>query len=163
MLFKPVVTTSYAVLVGVVWYFAVPLSVADDTIASELQRCGSIDDGSLRLACYDMLSGRQGMAQESPVTPAEPSLDNLGSESLPRDKKDEVETLAIQARVTRCAKNSLKKYFFYFENGQVWKQVSGKRLYFKNCDFNVTITKDYFGYKMQQEGEKARIRISRVK
>jgi len=58
---------------------------------------------------------------------------------------------------------SKKKYAFYLEGGQVWKQVGDKRLYFKDCDFNVTISKDFFGYKMQREGEKSRFRVSRLR
>ena len=67
------------------------------------------------------------------------------------------------ARVTKCVKNASKKFVFYFENGQVWKQVSDKRVFFRNCDFNVTITKDYFAYKMLQDEKKRPIRISRLK
>jgi len=69
----------------------------------------------------------------------------------------------VRARVTRCEKDARKKYYFVFENGQVWKQVSDKRLSYKQCDFEVTITKDFFGYKMQPDGEDRRVSIARVK
>jgi hypothetical protein len=137
------------------------ISVAEDVAANELQHCSSIDDDSLRLACYDKPSGRQASNPIPPVAPPEPTIEDIGSESLPRASKDKA--LAIEARVTSCKKNSLEKYLFYFDNGQVWKQVSDKRVYFKDCDFNVIISKDFFGYKMQQEGEERRIRISRIK
>ena len=65
--------------------------------------------------------------------------------------------------MTRCEKDSRKKFFFYLEGGQVWKQVSDKKLYFRDCNFDVTISKDFFGYKMQRVGEKSRFRVSRVR
>lgn len=158
---KPVTTTWCAILVGIVSCGVPWTSVAEDVAADELQRCSSIDGGSLRLACYDRLTGRQASAPILAAAPPELTSDDLGSESLPRASKDKA--LAIEARVTSCKKNSLEKYLFYFDNGQVWKQVSDKRVYFKDCDFNVIISKDFFGYKMQQEGEERRIRISRIK
>ena len=51
----------------------------------------------------------------------------------------------------------------FFSNGQVWKQSKNDRVHFRDCNFDVTITKDFFGYKMQQEGENRRIRIKRLK
>ena len=45
----------------------------------------------------------------------------------------------------------------------MWKQANDKRLYFRDCQFDVTITKDFFGYKMQQVGEKKRVRIKRMR
>lgn len=160
---QPLTKASCVFLVGMISCGVPSMSIADDITAGELQHCSAIDDSSLRLACYDRLSGRQESAPIAPAARPEPTADDFGSESLPRDRKDNDEKLAIEVRVTRCTKNSRKKYFFYFDNGQVWKQASDKRLYFRDCDFNVTITKDYFGYKMQQEGEKRRIRISRIK
>jgi hypothetical protein len=90
------------------------------------------------------------------------TLDDLGSETLPRGSRDEDEKLEVRATVSRCERDFRKKYRFYFDNGQIWKQTSDKRPYFRACDFDVTITKDFFGYKMKVDGEKRQIRISRV-
>ena len=88
----------------------------------------------------------------------------LGAESLGRKEDKKEEPTAVTARVTKCTKGaSNKKYVFYLEGGQVWKQVSDRRLYFRECDFNVTISKDFFGYKMQREGEKPKFRVSRIR
>ncbi len=74
------------------------------------------------------------------------------------------EQVEVQARVVRCTRDSRRRYYyFYFENGQIWKQKSDRRLRYKECDFNVTITKDFFGYRMVPEGETGKIRIARVK
>jgi hypothetical protein len=91
------------------------------------------------------------------------TLDDLGSETLPRSSRDDAEKLEVRATVSRCEKDYRKKYLFHFDNGQIWKQMNDKRLSFKECNFDVTITKDFFGYKMQIDGEKSRIRIARVK
>lgn len=91
------------------------------------------------------------------------TLGDLGSETLPRGSRDEAEKLEVRATVSRCEKDFRKKYLFYFENGQIWKQTSDKRLYFKECSFDVTITKDFFGYKMKADNNKRQIRISRVR
>lgn len=91
------------------------------------------------------------------------TLDDLGSETLPMSARKEVEKLEVRAKVSRCKKDYRKKYLFYFDNDQIWKQTSDKKLYFKDCNFDVTITQDFFGYKMQADGEKRRIRITRVK
>lgn len=140
------------------------LLFAEDDILNELRVCAAIDGDSSRVACYDKLGGYQ-----EPASPTADELtavppDELGSESLGRKKDKKEEPKAFVARVIKCAEGAnKKKYVFYLEDGQVWKQISDKRLHFKDCDFNVTISKDFFGYKMQQEGEKVRFRVSRVR
>ncbi len=97
----------------------------------------------------------------APVAPK--TLDDIDAETVPRSTTDEQDELLVRARVTRCEKDARKKYYFVFDNGQVWKQVSDKRLRYRECEFDVTITKDFFGYKMQVDGEKGRVRIDRIK
>lgn len=89
-------------------------------------------------------------------------LATLGEEQI-GERKSESEKLELTARVVGCKKDDFRRYYFYFENGQVWKQKSERRLTYKECDFNITITRDFFGYKMLPEGETRRIRIARVK
>ncbi|MCH9005523.1 MAG: hypothetical protein IH838_09565 [Proteobacteria bacterium] len=144
------------------------ISLADDSVVEELQRCAAVDEASSRLACYDHVSGRQDpVSVPAPATasaPVEPLPDELGSESLNREDDEEEEPTSVVARVTKCTKDITKKrYIFYLDSGQVWKQVSDKHLYFKDCGFSVTISKDFFGYKMQQEGEKSKFRVSRLR
>jgi hypothetical protein len=98
------------------------------------------------------------------VAPSEePSMnDSMGGykyEKKPLDHPDN----DISTRIVQCQQNLDKAWYFKFENGQVWKQVDGKTRHFKNCDFAVVVSKDGLGYKMQVEGEGAKIRISRRK
>jgi len=159
-------------------------SRADDALLEEMRRCATIPASMERLACFDEAIGPpdpaaqaaapepaakaiEETAPEEDRQPAAPpategSLDDLGAKPL-LEPDDGSEKLAIRARVTRCEKDARKKYYFVFDNGQVWKQVSDRRLSYKQCDFEVTITKDFFGYKMQPDGEKRRVSIARVK
>jgi hypothetical protein len=166
--------------------FATLMARADDGIFDELRSCKSIEDASARVACYDDLSDRQIPEPTAPGTSLDPSialpsveksavkplavepssnkpLADPSPEAVRGDNDDRYETATIRGTVTKCRQDDNKKYYFYFENGQVWKQSDRKRLKFKDCDFSVTITKDFFGSKMQQDGEDRRIRITRVK
>jgi len=161
---KALFRARYAVLVSVVFLNAPQLTWSADGSSDELQRCRSIEDAPARLACYDKDNEEQVPEQLSQPAPAEPppakSLDDLGSETLGRD---DAEKLEVRAVLTECTKNAQDRYYFHFENGQVWKQKSGKRPNIKDCEFGVTITKDFLGYKMKRDGKKGAIRISRVK
>ncbi len=154
------ILNSTFVVIGVLLIFP-GAALADDDIVAGLEHCKTIDDENLRLSCYDKLGGREAavvMAAPVAIPP-----DNLGKEAIPGEKKKKQKVEPVNARVMRCTKDPYKKYHFYLEGGQVWKQVSDKKLNFEDCDFNVSITKDFFGYKMQQEGEKSRFRVSRVR
>ena len=90
-------------------------------------------------------------------------LADPNTETVRENTDDRYETVSIRATVTKCRQDGNKKYYFYLENGQVWKQSDRKRLKYEDCNFDVTIIKDFFGSKMQQDGEDRRIRITRVK
>ncbi|MDJ0710214.1 MAG: hypothetical protein QNJ14_07495 [Woeseiaceae bacterium] len=159
-------------------------------LADALENCRALDDDAARLACYDALVPAAGPAEEATVAqvpteiaavpPAQnttvttetpetaaalPSVPaDLGAESLPRNPDNaDKEKESFSATVTRCGESVDGRYLFYFDNGQVWKQSKDNRLHFRDCQFDVTITKDFFGYKMQQVGEKKRIRIRRMR
>jgi pyruvate/2-oxoglutarate dehydrogenase complex dihydrolipoamide acyltransferase (E2) component len=100
------------------------------------------------------------IAKEVPAAAPAPLDDEIGKESLGRDEKDE---LIVHGTVVRCAKDATKKYLFYFDNGQVWKQKDNTNIRWKECAFDVTITKDFFGYRMTPVGETRRVRIARLK
>jgi hypothetical protein len=138
-------------------------AVADE---SALHRCGAIEDATSRLECYDEVAKRASAPQqpvEAPKQPVEsaPVKDKPETAKKVDEEGERDETFA--ATVTRCEEAYDGKYFFFFDNGQVWKQVKADRERYRDCDFNVTVTRDWFGYKMQRDGKKRRIRISRVK
>lgn len=159
---------------GLVGTGAIPADIAgaEEILSDELMQCSLIEDSSERLDCFDNFVGPHARAETvqpeiaqaaTSETQIQKAPDDLGAETLPLGARGDVEDLVVRAVVTSCEKNSLGKYFFYFDNGHVWKQVNDKRLGFTNCEFDVTITKDFFGYKMQRVGDNSKIRVARVK
>jgi len=156
-----------------------------DTEAESMLRCAALEEDAARLACFDQLlsqpSPQDADSAESPapVTPAPPRPatvdatpsavppeepapavlnDDIGRETLgPKDG----EQLMVRGRIVSCRKDRNSKYVFYFDNGQVWRQKDNKNVTWKECDFEVTISKDIFGYRMIRDGDKKQIRIGR--
>jgi len=147
---------------------AVPSIAAADE--SALQRCGKIEDAASRLECYDEIA-QQTTAQQQPVDKEGPNDKVSPQEESPEEPspdkeksgEEDPDTESFTTTVTRCEKSYDGKYLFFFENGQVWKQVKTDRERYQNCNFTVTVTRDWFGYKMQRDDNDRRIRISRVK
>ena len=168
---------------------ALPMaSPAEDIVAPDFRACGRIIEASERLACYDAISREHDEEQATvpaalPATPEEPQEEvadendavadpreqerfvplthDIGDGDLKRRKSEEPKT--IRAQVTKCQLGATGKYYFYFDNGQVWRQTDDRRQEYVDCDFSVTIKKDMFGYKMQPEIEGRPIRIKRIK
>ena len=134
--------------------------------SGDLAQCAQLEDADARLACYDEITGKS-IEKEPTGTapPAEPMplTQDVGEEQLAGDSKSKREPAVFHGRVTECKKDSTNKLYFYFDNGQVWKQRSDARASFRECDFPVTITKDVFGYKMQIEGDGKKIRVGRIR
>jgi hypothetical protein len=86
--------------------------------------------------------------------------DKVGRETLGPKKGEEV---LVRGRIVSCREDLTGKYVFYFENGQVWRQKGNSRVRWKECDFEVTISKDFFGYKMVRDGDDRKVRIARDK
>lgn len=153
--------------------------------AAELARCSTIEDGAERLACYDAASGKNEPAPEPALEPApepatEPLLvapveeaatqddiavltDEVGQEQLDRDEPQDEERTMVRGTVTSCERDPSGRYYFVFDNGQVWKQKDSDRLAFRDCRFDVSIERDFFGYRMRIEGQGKDIRISRIR
>jgi hypothetical protein len=155
------------------------LAVSSGSFAVEIDtaailECRSMQDDASRLACYDSIElpplpsagnveaeaplvAKPG-AKEPPVAEPEELDDAIGQETLSREE----EKLAVRGHVVSCRPDATGKYLFYFGNGQIWQQKDNKRIRWKKCEFDVTISKDFFGYKMLPDGEKQKIRIARV-
>ncbi len=86
--------------------------------------------------------------------------DEVGKETV---KNRERETLLVKGRVVRCEKGRSGKYLFHFENGQIWRQKDSKRMSYRDCDFQVTISKDVFGYTLVRDGHDRVYRIERLR
>ena len=140
---------------------------------ADLERCAKLEDPQARLECYDAASKRQRSAAQpapaaatpGPDDPREPAQaaplsDAVGEEQL--QPKEAVEG-PVRGKLTDCREGPTGKWYFYFDNGQVWEQRDSDRLRFNECKFEVTISKDFFGYKMELPDSDNKIRIARVK
>ncbi len=140
---------------------------AEDT-SEALKACATMTDPQARLACYDELGQRalqekpaaEPPQQEETVQPVTETAPAPVAQPLP-DELGESGNTQYVGSITSCKQGHYGDWYFFFDNGQVWKAVSNRRLRFKECDFNVTISKDAFGYKMQIDGEKKSIRVRR--
>lgn len=112
-----------------------------------------------------------------PATPAEPAApvavastaptdvvplsDDVGKTSAPGEKSNSPK---YATKVSKCTENPQSgQYYFYFDNGQVWKQSKYRKLRWRECEFDVTIEKSAFGYDMYIPEKDRTIRVSRVR
>ncbi len=95
----------------------------------------------------------------------EPISDDIGSERIQSDReRAETERQKYAARVTRCDEHERSgQYYFFFENGQVWKQANYQRLYWRDCEFDVTISKGKLGYDMHVPEKDRTVRVARIR
>ena len=134
--------------------------------SSDMDGCAELENAEARLACYDEVTGQSNSSPpdtEAAEKEPNPLTEEVGQEQLDSKDKPDQEPEAFAGRVTDCRQNADGKWYFYFANGQVWKERNSGKQRFKDCDFSVTITKDAFGYKMQIDGEGKKIRIGRVR
>jgi len=160
-------------------------SVFASDLEADFLRCVKTEHRPERIACYeslgaDLLLKKKGIGsnEDSKVNVAV-SVDDIENSNdevtiIPTDlggksfknhsegKKERAQVLA-QGKVTSCKKAVDGKWFFTFENGQIWKQVGSSRRYYRNCDFLVKIKKDGIGYKLQVDGDKRIVRIKRYR
>lgn len=134
----------------------------------QLAECRALEDDVERLACYDRVVSGTDASPEVAATSAAgsstvPLDDEIGKESLGFGAQGNEDKPVVLGRVVDCEGDSRSKYLFYFDNGQVWKQTTSARIRWKDCDFEVNIEKDAFGYKMNRVGEKKTVRILRIK
>jgi len=166
--------------------FATSFAIADNDIVAGLGTCKAIEDESERLTCYDQLATSTApvitrAAEAAPLPEAAPSpgatpSPDATTPAAPLPLTDDVAKARIEGQeserpeyaavVTRCedAKREHRK-FFAMENGQVWKQANTGRMSFrdKSCKFDVTLSKDAFGWVMEIPSEKRKIRVKRVR
>lgn len=145
----------------------------------ELKACARITDREARYACFDTL-GEQVLREESgddtpteeEVTQSESAASATVANAQPRPAKPDVATLGeiqeskrieYSGKITSCKQGVYGNWYFIFDNGQTWKEVNKRNRRFKECNFDVTITKDTFGYKMRIEALEKTLRVRRHK
>ena len=175
--------------ISLIWTLIACLSSAAISIAEspdpfdELEACAKTINQDERIACYETLGKRlleanaatsareaepaQSLpiaAEAAAVTAAAstPELkDDLGGERFAKET-DQADT-QNQGLITSCRYGRDDRWYFYFDNGQVWQQSNFGRLSFDECKFIATINKGLFGYKMKIDGRDGKIRVTRRK
>ncbi len=140
------------------FHFVLMLTVLSFPALGIANDCRSIDNDKERLACYDERDAKSAASAPERVVDID---DTIGRETVDEAKSEQ--PAIVRGHVSRCRKTERHRYLFYFDNGQIWQQKDNVRLGWENCDFDVSIVRDFFGYKMQPDGEKRRVRISRVR
>lgn len=131
----------------------------------EITNCARTEDRDARIACYEAL-GQRVLGQEAKAAEiVEDAEANAEEAAVSGDRIDEEspENQLIQGHVRSCQQAQDRRWFFIFDDGQVWKQSGGRDRRFKNCDFDVVIKKDVFGYKMAIAGDDQTVRVRRQK
>ncbi len=135
---------------------------ADESLAARISVCSSNNKDADRLACFDSLASS--LTNPSVEETGEPNAlpENLGGGRF--DKRDDAKQVN-RGRVTSCKKSHDGRWFFIFDNGQIWKQANLDRpaRRYKACEFDVVISKDTFGYKMFIEKLSRKVRVKRLK
>jgi hypothetical protein len=159
---------------------------ANDCVATEeIERCRTIADVVDRLDCYDRI-GRPETAPthaleapgdsipepvpmdqdsqdpESPVVAAEDTeygelTDDVG---LPKSADD---YKPIPVTVVRCGQSNNRKWYFYFDNGQVWQYLGVRALRYRDCNTPGVLIEDGMGFALQMDADKAKLRVKRVR
>ena len=143
----------------------------------ELKACAKMTDRDARYACLDNLGERvlrEESADKKPTpgkvaqpeavttaaaTNAQPQPDDLGESTFGDDQ--ESKSIKYSGMTRSCKKGEYGNWYFFLDNGQIWKEVNIRNRRFKECNFNVTITKDRFGYKMRIDASEKSIRVRR--
>lgn len=158
----------------------IPVNTARAAELTEgLSDCAQISAGNKRLACYDELAhstSNQTVSSQTPHNPTQANKkmplngeqnagvitnlsDNIGGGKFATAAGEQ--KLGYKGRVTSCKKSSDRRWFYLFENGQVWKQVDRRKRRHKDCNFNVVISKHSFGYVMRIDGQDSKIHVAR--
>lgn len=166
---------------------------ADDGLRTEILNCAALADDSSKLECFNAIANQLDPAPDSSGDSALETTSEkaVSIESADKSKDQEIKAEAeaqdqikemddsmgggefadkagvkpkqSRGQVTSCKKSADRRWFFIFDNGQVWKQVDNRRRRFRDCNFSVLISEDAFGYKMQIDGGDSTIRINRIR
>jgi len=137
--------------------------------AAELQRCRSLSDSTVRLACYDTLAeqaSKTNLSKPAPpaVSAADPSMP-IGSSAtfgLPVQRQNEPDV--IKSQIEGLVEGWGPGKTFTLANGQVWQVSDGSRavLYLKNP--KVEIRRAALGtFMLELEGTNETARVKRLR
>lgn len=150
---------------------------SDGHSPEDIAKCREFGDEQARLACYD----RIGEAVSEDKEPSEPSEDGAAKpetgiaevESGDSEYSELTEETGlprsadankpIPVTISSCGEATNFKFYFYFDNGQVWRYIGGKKLRYRSCDGPAILVEDRLGFALQLNGDGAWLRVKRIK
>ena len=96
----------------------------------------------------------------APAAAAEEYGELTDDVGLPKSGED---LQLMRATVARCGEANNRRFYFYFDNGQVWKYLGRKKLRFLDCENQATLIEDGFGFTLKIDGDEREMRVQRVK
>ena len=148
--------------------------------AEGIEQCRTISDTSARLACYDGI----GRSEAAPPAPAPEARQDATPDPGPLDQPSQVasentaygeltdnvglpksadEYKPIPVTVVRCARSNNRKWYFYFDNGQVWQYLGTRALRYRGCNTPGLLVEDGMGFALKMDGDTAKHRVKRIK
>jgi hypothetical protein len=177
-----------SILAVMVMSIAITVPAQSQDLGKALSGCASIVENDARLTCFDavaalmvdghgaedvvapaavaaasaVVSTAPAVASAAPATGPLPLTDEVGKERIEPIEADEREKYF--SRVVACQESAQSgQYYFTLDNGQVWKQSNYRRLGFRDCAFDIELSKGSLGYQMYIPSKDRSIRVGRVK
>ncbi|MEQ1440715.1 hypothetical protein AAG565_15290 [Fontimonas sp. SYSU GA230001] len=142
-------------LLALVALTALPATGAD------LAACAAIDADAARLACYDALAGRAESPAEAPAAAADA---RFGAEQLASQPSADKGPDLIESTLTGTFKGWDRNTVFTLANGQAWRCIDCRPVYFVRENPQVTITRNFLGsYWLKVEDLNLQARVRRVR
>lgn len=157
-----------SILAVMVMSIALTVPAQSQDLARALKGCASIAENDARLTCFDAVAalmvdgqGAEDVVASAAASPV-PLTDEVGKERIEPIDADEREKYS--AHVVACQESAQSgQYYFTLDNGQVWKQSNYRRLGFRDCEFDIEISKGSLGYNMYIPSKDRNVRVARVK
>ncbi|MFA5939091.1 MAG: hypothetical protein WC809_07020 [Sinimarinibacterium sp.] len=156
--------------------------IALPAAGADLAACAAIAADGERLACYDTLAGRLQPQSAPPATeataasptpaPASPpaasavkdTAASFGAEQLPAKAEEDKGPDLIESTLIGSFKGWDKDSVFELANGQVWRCVECRAVYYVRESPKVTIKRNFLGsYWFKVEGLNQQARVRRVR
>ncbi len=169
------------------------LTQIDESSIENIERCRKLIDSTARLACYDVIGEPKAATQPSPNSTdytetgldAAPEAEFVREETAPPDPQADDDAFKdtkygeltddiglpksaeaykpIFVTVVRCDKANNRKWYFHFDNGQVWQYIGARPLRYRTCNTPATLNEDALGFALQMEGDTSKLRVKRVR
>lgn len=140
--------------------------IALPAAGADLADCAAIAADRERLACYDTLAGRTQPASTAAGTetpPADPAA-SFGAEQLPARAAEDGGLDLIESTLIGTFKGWDKDSVFELANGQVWRCVECRSVYYVRENPAVTVKRNFLGsYWLRVEGLNQQARVRRVR